>query len=52
MKTQYSYKVGGVVVGTREAARAVQRSFREGSGGDTTLVPKIVQKVTTERFVR
>jgi hypothetical protein len=58
MKMQYEYNVGGIKVGTREAARIVQRSFRSLStqslttDGKTPVVPRIVQKLTVERVVR
>lgn len=58
MKMQYQYNVGGISVNTREAARIVQRSFRalaESSlttDGKAPVVPRIVQKITTERVVR
>lgn len=49
MKKQYEYKVGQVAVGTREAARIVQRSFRDTGANP---VPRIIQKLTMERVVR
>lgn len=58
MKMQYEYNVGGIKVGTREAARMVQRSFRSlaeqtlTTNGNTPVVPRIVQKLTMERVVR
>jgi hypothetical protein len=58
MKKQYEYNVGGVAVGTREAARMVQRSFRAlaeqtlTTNGNTPVIPRIVQKLTVQRVVR
>lgn len=58
MKKQYEYNVGGIAVNTRESARIVQRSFRAlaestfTTDGKAPVVPRIVQKITTERVVR
>lgn len=59
MKTRYEYNVGGIATSSREAARVIQRSFREIAasgkpinGVHITEVPKIVQRVITERVVR
>lgn len=55
-KVNYTYKVGGIATATREAARMIQRSFRQAntwSEQDTKLeVPRIVQRITLERVVR
>lgn len=55
VKTNYAYQVGGIGAGTREAARLIQRSFREAHtlNGELVLpVPRIIQKLTQERVVR
>jgi hypothetical protein len=53
MKKQYTYKVGGVILATRESARMVQRSIRQQSAVDPDVkVPKIVQRVVIEKEIR
>lgn len=55
VKTQYSYKIDGIGTQTREAARIIQRSIRgdlEAAGVAAPVVPRIVQRVVTERVVR
>lgn len=53
MKKQYAYKVGEVMLATREAARIVQRSIRQQAGVDPAVkVPKIVQRVVIEKEIR
>lgn len=47
---QYRYKVAGVQVGNREAARVLQRSMRRA--GEAVEDTKIVQQVLMERIVR
>jgi hypothetical protein len=49
MKKKYAYQVGGVAVATREAARIVQRSYRDTGANP---VPRITQKIIVERIVR
>lgn len=57
-KINYSYQVGGIGAATREAARIIQRSFRETNEwheratGEVKPVPRIIQKLTKERIVR
>lgn len=54
MKKQYLYQVGGIGVGTREAARIIQRAFRNEivEKGLSNPVPRIFQKIVQERVVR
>ena len=54
MKKQYLYQVGGIGVGTREAARVIQRAFRDEieAKGLTNPVPRIFQKIVQELVVR
>jgi hypothetical protein len=54
MKKQYTYQVGGISVSTREAARVIQRSFRDEivAKGLYNPVPRIFQKIVQERVVR
>lgn len=49
MKKTYLYQVGHMTTATREAARIIQRSFRNTG---VSPVPRIVQKLTMERVVR
>lgn len=48
-KVNYAYQVGGIGAQTREAARIIQRSFRDTGA---SVVPRIIQKLTVERVVR
>lgn len=54
MKKQYAYQVGGIGVATREAARVIQRAFRDEivTKGLSNPVPRIFQKIVQERVVR
>lgn len=54
MKKQYAYQVGGIGVATREAARVIQRAFRDEitQKGLSNPVPRIFQKIVQERVVR
>jgi hypothetical protein len=50
VKPEYSYRVGGFKLDSREAARMIQRSLRrEGLPLEDTL---IVQRTITEKVVR
>lgn len=52
MKVQYEYNVGNFNLGTREAARLVQRSLKRTQVDPTAPAPRITQKITMERVVR
>lgn len=49
MKKQYSYKIGGFQVETREAARMIQRSLPKLDNG---YAPQITQRLVMDRVVR
>lgn len=49
VKQHYAYQVGGIGAGTREAARIIQRSFRDTGANP---VPRIIQKLVVERVIR
>lgn len=55
VKQHYAYQVGGIGANTREAARIIQRSFRDAhtvNGELVKPVPRIIQKVVVERVIR
>lgn len=49
MRKQYSYKIGGFQVATREAARTIQRALPKLDNGHA---PQIQQRVVMDRVVR
>lgn len=50
-KQHYAYQVGGIGAATREAARIIQRTFRDPEN-PKAATPRIIQKIVTERIVR